>query len=132
MRDKTLAVVANATIGIGAISAGVILGIMPNGGFGALFPTKAPVDPNATSAATGDAIDYEFGTVQLNVTKKATELISIEFVQAGANGGREQAFPQLQQAALAANGTNFGNISGATYTTDAFKAALDSALAKLP
>lgn len=132
MRDKTLAVVANATIGIGAIFAGVILGILPNGGFGALFPTRVPVDPNATSAATGDAIDYEFGTVQLNVTKKASELISIEFVQAGANGGREQAFPQLQQAALAANGTNFGNVSGATYTTDAFKAALDSALAKLP
>lgn len=132
MRDKSLALVANATIGIGAIAAGVILGILPNGGFGALFPTKATTDPNATSAATGDAIDYEFGTVQLNVTKKAGELIAVDFVQAGANGGREQAFPQLQQAALAANGTSFGNISGATYTTEAFKAALDSALARLP
>jgi uncharacterized protein with FMN-binding domain len=31
---------------------------------------------------------------------------------------------------MSAQGSGFGNISGATYTTEAFKQALDSALGK--
>jgi uncharacterized protein with FMN-binding domain len=49
---------------------------------------------------------------------------------ATATHGRQSAFSPLVQAAIAANGTNFGNLSGATYTTDAFKQALESALGK--
>jgi uncharacterized protein with FMN-binding domain len=52
-------------------------------------------------------------------------------VQAVSTGGRDQAFPLLVEAALKANGSNVGNVSQATYTTDAFKQSLDSALAKL-
>jgi uncharacterized protein with FMN-binding domain len=37
----------------------------------------------------------------------------------------------LKDAAIQANGSNFGNLSGATYTTDAYKQAVDSALSKL-
>jgi uncharacterized protein with FMN-binding domain len=33
--------------------------------------------------------------------------------------------------AISANGSNFANLSGATYTTDAFKQALESAISKL-
>lgn len=81
--------------------------------------------------ATGDAINYQFGTVQLAVTKANGAITKIDLVQAGANNGRQAAFPYLVKDAISANGTNFSNLSGATYTTDAFKQALQSALSKL-
>jgi uncharacterized protein with FMN-binding domain len=52
-------------------------------------------------------------------------------VRAISTGGRDQAFPILIAAALEANGSNIGNVSQATYTSDAFIKSLDSAIAKL-
>lgn len=86
---------------------------------------------NGENSATGDAIQYRFGVVQLKVTKSGDQLVKIEEVQATASRGYEQAFPYLNQYALEANGSSFGNLSGATYSTEAYRAALDSALAKL-
>jgi uncharacterized protein with FMN-binding domain len=84
-----------------------------------------------SGTATSEEINYQFGTIQLKVTEAAGEITAIDLVQAGANGGREQAFSYLVQDALSANGTDFANISGATYTVDAFKQALDSAISKI-
>jgi uncharacterized protein with FMN-binding domain len=81
--------------------------------------------------ATGDAINYEYGTIQLSVTTDGSKLTDVGLVQADATGGREQAFSYLVTDAISANGSNFANLSGATYTTDAFKRALDSAISKL-
>ena len=93
----------------------------------------APVDPPATSTSvtkTGSSVGYRFGTVQVSVTKDASGSITdIGLVRAGATGGRQAAFTSLVSMAIAAQGSSFGNISQATYTTDAFKTALDSALA---
>lgn len=86
---------------------------------------------NGESSATGDAINYRFGTVQLKVVSKAGVITAIEEVQATASRGWESAFPVLNEQAVAANGSSFGNLGGATYTTDAYKQALDSALSKL-
>ncbi len=103
-------------------------------------PKPKPVTPPATGGGnvtaasatkTGDAIMYRFGTVQVSVTKDAAGAITaISTVQASATGGRQAAFNSLQVAAVSAQGSSFGNISQATYTTQAFKDALDSALAK--
>lgn len=93
--------------------------------------TGVTSNANGTKTATGDPIDYQYGTVQLKVTKTAGKVTTIDLVQAGATAGREQAFSMLVDAAIKANGSNFGNVSGATYTTDAFKQAFDSAVAKL-
>ena len=103
-------------------------------------PASKPVTPPATGGGnvtaasatkTGDAIMYRFGTVQVSVTKDAAGAITaISTVQASATGGRQAAFSSLQAAAVSAQGSSFGNISQATYTTQAFKDALDSALAK--
>lgn len=81
--------------------------------------------------ATGDAVNYEFGTIQLSVSTDGSKITDVGLVQAGANGGRESAFSYLVTDAITANGSNFGNLSGATYTTDAFKQALESAISKL-
>ena len=99
--------------------------------------TTAPA-PAATSAApkpaavtkTSAAINYRFGVVQVSITKDNGKITAVNLVQGTATHGRESAFPYLQQYALSAQGSSFANMSGATYTTDAFKQAVDSALSK--
>jgi uncharacterized protein with FMN-binding domain len=86
-----------------------------------------------TTTKTGDVV-YEnrwHGQVQLSVTKdstgKITSINAVSFIASGPAWGTQDT---LIQAALAAQGSNFGNLSRATFTTNAFKQALDSALAK--
>ncbi len=80
---------------------------------------------------TGDAIRYKYGTIQLEVVKSGNSISSINLIQASTKGREWASAPgELVQLALSAQGTSFGNLSGATYTTEAFRAALDSALAK--
>jgi uncharacterized protein with FMN-binding domain len=99
----------------------------------------APVStPKATTAApaagtttkTGTAINYRYGTVQVSVTKASGKITAVNLLQEGATGGRQGAFSYLVDYAIQANGSSFGNLGGATYTTDAFKQSLESALAK--
>jgi uncharacterized protein with FMN-binding domain len=111
-----------------AVSVNGALLLMPHGASASTGTIAANSGPQT---ATGDAIDYQFGTIQLSVTTENSKITAIDLVQAGANGGREQAFSYLVTDAINANGTNFGNLSGATYTTDAFKQALESAISKL-
>jgi uncharacterized protein with FMN-binding domain len=92
-----------------------------------------PTTPSLAGTKTGSLVQEPRwgGYVQVSVTKDATgKITAINLVQAVATGGRQGAFSVLQSAALSAQGSNFGNVSRATYTTDAFKQALDSALAK--
>jgi uncharacterized protein with FMN-binding domain len=85
----------------------------------------------ATSVSqTSSSVRYRFGTVQLKVTKKGSNITSVDCLNCTATNGRSAAFASLKAAAVSSNGSNFGNLGGATYTTDAFKQALDSALAK--
>ena len=135
---------ATFLLSVAAIAAGVVWGINPNGGIASLFPkaaqpttslTSTPSASNTgstTAKAQSDPIYYQFGTVQVSVTRTNGKITAIDYIQDTASAGRDQAFPMLTQAAISANGSTFGNISGATYTTDAFKQALDSAIAKLP
>jgi len=106
-----------------------------NGGLSALIQTPTPSSsasvPAGPKTVTGAAIDYIYGTVQLSVTSENGAITAVDLIQATASAGRDTAFPALQQYAVQANGSNFGNLSGATYTTDAFKQALDSAITKL-
>ncbi|MFM5952436.1 MAG: FMN-binding protein [Micrococcales bacterium] len=91
-------------------------------------------DPGTVTAVevtkTGSSIRYRFGTVQVSVTKTDGKITSVNLLQAGATGGRGQAFDFLVQYTLDAQGSSFGNISGATYTTDAYKQSLEAALAQ--
>lgn len=98
---------------------------------GSSSSSGASASGSAKTSATSDAINYRYGTIQLKVTKSSGKLTAVELVQAQATGGREGAFSYLVTDAISANGSSFGNLSGATYTTDAFKQALDNALAKL-
>jgi len=75
-------------------------------------------------------VQYRFGQVQLTVTKANGKITAISYGNSSATNGRAAAYPYLVQYAISANGTNFSNLSGATFTTDAFKQALSNALAK--
>jgi hypothetical protein len=79
---------------------------------------------------TGSSIRYRFGTIQVAVTKTDGKITAVNLLQAGATGGRSQAFDFLVQYTVDAQGSSFGNISGATYTTDAYKQSLNAALAQ--
>ena len=93
-------------------------------------PTQTKTPSATTVTKTGAAESYRYGVIQVSVTKSGGAITSINLVQAGATGGRQAAFDPLVNAALQAQGTNFGNLGGATFTTQTFKTALESALAK--
>lgn len=93
--------------------------------------TSSNTTTSAPKSATSDALQYRYGVVQVKVTKANGKITAIDLIQAQATAGREQAFSVLVDAAIKANGSNFGNLSGATFTTEVFKQAVDSALSKL-
>lgn len=80
---------------------------------------------------TGDAIEYRFGVVQLEVTARAGKIEKITELQATTTDGWQEAVPLINQAAMAAQNADFANVSGATFTSDAYREALASALSKL-
>lgn len=93
-------------------------------------PTKTAVSTSAV-AKTGSAINYKYGTIQLEVVKSGSKITSINLIQASTKGREWASVPSmLVTAAISAQGSGFGNISGATFSTQAFKSALESALAK--
>ena len=138
---------ATFTLAAASVVGGIVFGLMPNGGIKALFPTTGTnttgskvsalngggttTPTTATKTGTGDAINYMYGTVQLKVTQTNGKITAVDLVQASATAGREQAFSYLQKYAIQSNGSSFGNLGGATFTTQAFKQALDSAISKL-
>jgi uncharacterized protein with FMN-binding domain len=82
-----------------------------------------------------DAISYvaekRQGVMQISVTKQGSTITAINILSGGTEGGQWATVPDLlAQAAIDAQGSNFGNISRATHTTEAFKTALETALAK--
>lgn len=84
----------------------------------------------ASGSKTGGTISYKYGVVQVSVTKSGGKITDVNLLQGTATKGRDAAFPSLIKATISSNGTSFGNLSGATYTTNAFKKAVNSALAK--
>ncbi len=134
---------ASTVIVIGAIAGAVVFTQKITPGFQSLFQGAATTSPSANPSASGtgstaadqtvqgDPVNYQFGTVQLEVVRKSGKISAVNLLQATATNGRQGAFSPLVQSALQAQGTNFGNLSGATYTVDAFKQALTSAISKL-
>ncbi len=84
-----------------------------------------------TQTVKSDAIQYRYGTVELEVTATAGKIEKITELQATTSSGWESAIPVLNQEAIKAQSANFGNLSGATFIADAYKQALSNALSKL-
>lgn len=92
-------------------------------------PTEAAVGSLVDGEYISTAVNYKYGTIQLGVAVSGGAIASVDLIQASTKGrGYDQAPPMLVTAALEAQGASFGNLSGATYTTEAFKQALENAL----
>jgi uncharacterized protein with FMN-binding domain len=101
-------------------------------------PPSAPASSGASSApssktVTGGAASNQYGNVQLRVTIAGGKIAKIEPVQLPANDSKSSeissyAEPLLRQSALTKQSANVDAVSGATYTTDSYKIALQSAL----
>jgi uncharacterized protein with FMN-binding domain len=78
-----------------------------------------------------DMMAYKYGQLQIAVTFKGSTITDITMLVGENNNGRGEAYPVLIKAAIAAQGTKFGNYTGATYTTNVFKDALANAIGKL-
>jgi uncharacterized protein with FMN-binding domain len=87
----------------------------------------------AKATATGDAIQFQYGTLQLKATLTAGRLSGVTVVRLKPEPGRSesidaQAIPLLRVEALRAHSANVDVISGATYTSEAYARSLQSAI----
>ena len=118
-----------AVLGLASVAGGFAVNAILNPPTTSTTVSGATTEPDKT--VTSDQIPYEYGYVELTVTKSAGKLSAIEIGASTATDGRQQAYPLLVDEAIKAQGSSFGNLGGATYTTDAFKKALDNAISKL-
>jgi uncharacterized protein with FMN-binding domain len=89
----------------------------------------------STSATTitGDAVDTQYGPVQVQLTVKSGTITAVKAIEYPVNDPRDQeinayAIPALNQEALSAQSAQIDMISGATYTSEGYLSSLQSAL----
>jgi len=87
----------------------------------------------AARTAVGRDVTTQYGDVQLKVTVKDGKIQNVAFVALNAYDGHslsidQYAAPLLNQQALAASSAQIQGVSGATYTSDAYRQSLQSAL----
>lgn len=94
--------------------------------------TQSPVAPQPPVVTTlaSDVIAYKYGDIQISLTKTDGVISAVNVLIGDATNGREEAYLILTAATIEAQSTNYGNVSGATFTTDAFKLAVENVLAK--
>lgn len=90
---------------------------------------------SATKTVTSAVASNQYGNVQLKVTIKNGRVTSIEAVQIPTGDPKSaeinaSAEPILRRSALSAQSADVDTVSGATYTSNSYKTALQSALDK--
>ena len=94
-------------------------------------PAPAPEEKVAQpQTVASDVVEYEYGLIQLELTHQSGTILNVSVLQGDTSYGRGDTYAALINATVAAQGTNFGNYSGATFTTEAFRSAVASATAK--
>lgn len=99
-------------------------------------PTETPGPAGITGTATGDAVSFEFGTVQVEVSVEDGVITEIAAVQLPDDDRRSRSIsnevePILRAEALQAQSADIDVVSGATYTSLAYAQSLQSALDRL-
>jgi uncharacterized protein with FMN-binding domain len=84
---------------------------------------------------SGDEAQTPFGPVQVKVTVSAGKITNVTPLELTTYGGRSveisnYAAPIIRSEVLKAQSVNVSNISGATYTTEAYLSSMQSALDK--
>ncbi|MET8978473.1 FMN-binding protein [Streptomyces sp. NPDC004539] len=87
-----------------------------------------------TGTVTGDAVQTQFGNVQVKLTIDNNRITKAEAVQAPSGGTSTQktadAVPKLNADVVAKQSPNIDTVSGATYTSEGYKKSLQSAIDK--
>jgi uncharacterized protein with FMN-binding domain len=104
----------------------------------AIAPAATATATSSSSGAktvTSDAVGTRYGNVQLKVTISGGKITGIAPVQLPQMDPKSDAIsgyavPLLRQSALAKQSADIDIVSGATYTSEGYKAALQSALDK--
>ncbi len=99
--------------------------------------TTVPAAASSSSERTytGQDVFYRYGDIEVSVTLSGSRIVTVTVPEDDASSPYSQtvnsaAVPVLVREAVAAQGTNFDVVSGATYTSDAFAQSLASALDK--
>ena len=93
-------------------------------------PAPVPEEKAQPQTVASDVVEYQYGVIQLELTHQAGTIMNVSVLQGDTSYGRGDTYAALINATVAAQGTNFGNYSGATFTTEAFRSAVASATAK--
>lgn len=127
-------------------TAGTVVGLIALLGYkssGSLRGSQVAVSPPTTASPstsalsprsfTGQDVQYRYGDIQIQVTMVGNRITQISFPRESATDSRSrlinsQAVPVLSREALAAQSLSFDVVSGATFTSDAFAQALQSAV----
>jgi uncharacterized protein with FMN-binding domain len=89
--------------------------------------TKAPpAKPSGTF--TGQAVDTNYGPVQVQITVSNGKITQANGNDMGGSSIGENAIPQLNQEAVAAQSANIQAVSGATYTSQGYIQSLQEAI----
>ena len=134
---------------IGATAAGLaaVLSFHPHTQSQAVVPATASLSTLAGGSAGGPTKTVTgndqtigggsaYGDIQVRVTAAGTSIRSVSLARLNVSGPLSQQIvtnvvPQLQQQTLAAQSANIQGVSGATYTVQAYRASLQSALDQL-
>ncbi|MFJ9212307.1 hypothetical protein CU044_6941 [Streptomyces sp. L-9-10] len=124
-------VAAGAGAGAGAAGAGT--GVSATAG--ASGPGGGESAAGGSRAVVGDAVDTQYGPVQVRITLDGSTITGAEAVQAPGADARSQsvtadAVPRLNQAAVTAQNARIDAVSGASYTSRGYRDSLQSALDK--
>ncbi|WP_416969240.1 FMN-binding protein [Streptomyces sp. 4F14] len=87
-----------------------------------------------TGTVTGDAVQTQYGNVQVKLTIDNNRITKAEAVQAPSGGQSTQktadAVPKLNADVVAKQSPDIDTVSGATYTSEGYKKSLQSAIDK--
>ena len=103
---------------------------------GSQQPSAAAAPANQSRSATGADVSYQYGDLQLKVTMSGTRISDVSVAQLDVADPRSAsidtyAVPQLRLQALAAQSAQIDGVSGASYTSQAYRQSLQSALDQL-
>jgi uncharacterized protein with FMN-binding domain len=95
--------------------------------------TTSSSGSTGTRSGTGQDVGFQYGDIQLKVTMSGGKVTDVQIVQLNMSDPKSQsidsyAIPQLRQEAIAAGSAQIDGVSGASYTSQAYEQALQSAI----
>jgi uncharacterized protein with FMN-binding domain len=138
---------AAVVIGATGASLALVLGFHPHSAATTQSNLPAVTAPGAVASSKGGTQTVTgtdqpigggstYGDIQVRVSASNGKIVSVDLARLNVSGAGSQQIannvvPQLQQQTIAAQSANINGVSGATYTVQAYKASLQSALDKL-